>query len=140
MSDRFVKFVVSRLLGTLVDTLVLWIITRFFLFSYVGQYLIAPAISFEVAMFHNFVLSYFFIWNKNIQLKIPSDFFKRLIAYNISALLGFFIKMGVLILLERLFGWDVLICNVLALLVSGIANFFMAERVIFRKKKQLPVK
>ncbi len=139
MSDRFAKFVISRLLGTLVDTLVLWIISRYIFFSYVGQYVVAPAISFEVAMFHNYVLSYFYIWNKNIPLKIPRDFFTRLITYNISSLLGFFVKMGFLILIERLFGWDVLICNILALLVSGFVNFFLAERVVFRKRSKVPV-
>ena len=139
MSDRFAKFVISRLLGTLVDTLVLWVITRYVLFSYVGQYVVAPAISFEVAMFHNYVLSYFYIWHKNIPLKIPRDFFTRLITYNISSLFGFFVKMGFLILLERLFGWDVLICNILALLVSGFVNFYLAERVVFRKRSKVPV-
>jgi putative flippase GtrA len=139
MSGRFAKFVVSRLLGTLVDTLVLWVISRYVFFSYVGQYVVAPAISFEVAMFHNYVLSYFYIWHKNIPLKIPRDFFTRLITYNISSLLGFFVKMGFLILLERLFGWDVLICNILALLVSGFVNFFLAERVVFRKRSKVPV-
>ena len=138
MSDRFAKFVVSRLLGTLVDTLVLWIITRYLFFSYVGQYVVAPAISFEVAMFHNYILSYFYIWHKNIPMKIPRDFFIRLITYNISSLVGFFIKMGFLILLERLFGWDVLICNILALLISGFVNFFIAERIVFRKRSQIP--
>lgn len=137
MSERFFKFVVSRLLGTLVDTLVLWILTRYLLFTYVGQYIVAPAISFEVAMFHNYVLSYYYIWNKYIPVKKARDFFTRLIAYNISSLLGFFVKMGFLILLERLFGWDVLICNVLALLISGFVNFFLAERVIFRKRSKI---
>ena len=140
MTGRFFKFVVSRFLGTLVDTMVLWILTRYILFSYVGQYIVAPAISFEVAMFHNYILSYFFIWHKHIPLKIPKDFFRRLIAYNISSLLGFFIKMGFLIFFERLFGWDVLICNIMALLISGFVNFFLAERVVFRKKSRIPVK
>jgi len=134
MTGRFFKFVVSRFLGTLVDTMVLWILTRYILFSYVGQYIIAPAISFEVAMFHNYILSYFFIWHKHIPLKIPKDFFRRLIAYNISSLLGFFVKMGFLIFFERLFGWDVLICNIMALLISGFVNFFLAERVVFKKR------
>jgi putative flippase GtrA len=137
MTDRFVKFVVSRFLGTLVDTLVLWVFTRYIMFSYVGQYVVAPAISFEVAMLHNYILSYFFIWHKHIPIKMPRDFFTRLITYNISSLLGFFVKMGFLILLERLFGWDVLICNIIALLISGFVNFFLAERVVFRKKSRI---
>lgn len=137
MSGRFIKFVMTRLLGTLVDTLVLWILTRYLLFSYVGQYIIAPAISFEVAMFHNYVLSYYYIWNKYVPFRKARDFYTRLVTYNISSLLGFFVKMGFLILLERLFGWDVLICNVFALLISGLVNFFLAERVVFRRRSKI---
>jgi putative flippase GtrA len=136
MSGRFIKFIITRLLGTLVDTLVLWILTRYLLFSYVGQYIVAPAISFEVAMFHNYVLSYYYIWNKYVPVR-AGDFYRRLIAYNISSLLGFFVKMGFLILLERLFGWDVLICNVFALLISGFVNFFLAERVVFKRRSKI---
>jgi putative flippase GtrA len=42
--------------------------------------------------------------------------------------------MGALLLIERFSGgWDVLICNILALCVSGIANFVLNEHVVFRK-------
>lgn len=133
MSLRFIKFVISRFLGTLVDTLVLWILTQFIFFSYVGQYVISPAISFEVAMFHNYLLSYFFIWHNDILKKSSRDFFSRLITYNISALFGFFIKMGFLLLLERIFRWDVVVCNIIALFFSGFVNFFVAEKLVFKK-------
>jgi len=137
MSIRFIKFVVSRLLGTLVDTFVLWILTKFLFFSYVGQYITAPAISFEVAMFHNYLFSYFLIWYNDIPLKNSRDFFSRLIPYNISSLFGFSIKMGFLLLFERLFGWDVLWCNIAALLISGFVNFFLAEKVVFKKRARI---
>jgi putative flippase GtrA len=139
MKARFVKFVVSRLLGTVVDTLVLWVLTKFLFFSYAGQYLVAPAISFEVAMFHNYLLSYYFIWHTFIPLKNTRDFFIRLVSYNISTLFGFSIKMGFLLLFERLFGWDVLLCNIAALLISGFVNFFLAEKIVFKKRSPLVV-
>jgi putative flippase GtrA len=139
MKARFLKFVVSRLLGTAVDTLVLWILTRFLFFSYAGQYLIAPAISFEVAMFHNYLLSYYFIWHTVVPVKSTRDFFLRLIPYNISTLLGFSIKMGFLLLFERPFGWDVLLCNITALLISGFVNFFLSEKIVFKKRAHLIV-
>ena len=37
-------------------------------------------------------------------------------------------------LFERLLGWDVVWCNLLALCFSGVYNFVMGEKVIFRKK------
>ena len=133
MSVRFLKFIVSRLLGTLADTAILLILTRLVFFSYVGQYVIAPAISFEVAMFQNYTLSYFYIWNKNIPRPAVRDFFIRLIPYNISAIFGFFVKMFFLLLFERIFRWDVVYCNIGALFLSGFMNFFLSEKVVFSK-------
>ena len=112
MQSRFFKFFVSRLLGTVVDTLVLWILTRYVFFSYTGKYLAAPSISFETAMFHNYVISYFWIWNKHFPIKVAGDFFTRLVPYNVSSLLGFIIKMSFLLLFERLFRWNVIYCNI----------------------------
>ncbi len=134
MSVRFLKFVLSRLVGTLVDTLILWVLTRYIFFSYTGQYLISPAISFEVAMFNNYIISYFWIWSKEIPVKNSRDFYSRLLPYNISTLFGFFIKMCFLLLFERLFGWDVLLCNIIALIISGFANFFLSERIVFKNR------
>lgn len=133
MSGKILKFIVSRLIGTLVDTVILLALTRLFFFSYVGEYVIAPAISFEVAMFNNYALSYFFIWHKRIPLKAARDFFIRLIHFNLTSLAGFFIKMFFLLLFERIFGWDVVYCNLAALLISGIVNFILADKLVFRK-------
>jgi putative flippase GtrA len=133
MPVRFLKFFLSRLLGTLVDTLILWILTRLVFFSYVGQYIIAPGISFEITMLHNYALSYFFIWNKSIPVPGARDFFIRLISYNISVIFGFLIKLFFLLLFERIFGWDVIYCNLAALFFSGFVNFFLSEKLVFRK-------
>ena len=43
--------------------------------------------------------------------------------------------MGVLLLIQALTKWDVVICNLLALCVSGTYNFMMDELVIFKKRK-----
>ena len=55
--------------------------------------------------------------------------------YNISSSLVFTMKLGVILLLERLFGWNVVICNLAALCLSGLINFSLSEWVIFRKKQ-----
>lgn len=133
MSVRLLKFIASRLLGTIVDTAILLILTRLVFFSYVGQYVIAPAISFEVAMFQNYALSYFYIWNKIIPKPALRDFFIRLIPYNISTIFGFLIKMFFLLLFERMFRWDVVYCNLAALFISGFVNFYLSEKIVFRK-------
>ena len=46
-------------------------------------------------------------------------------------------QMLFLLLFERIFGWDVVWCNLSALLISGLANYFLTDVWVFRKPKQL---
>jgi putative flippase GtrA len=132
--SRYIGFVASRLLGTFVDTLFLWIFSRFVFSTYAGIYIAAPVISFEIAMLCNYIISYFWIWNKRISVKTSKTFFTRLALFNASCVVGFLIKMGFLILFERLFQWDVIYCNLMALVISGLANFALADLLVFRHK------
>jgi len=40
-----------------------------------------------------------------------------------------------LLAIERLTGWDVVICNLLAMGVSGVLNFIINNLIIFKKGK-----
>jgi putative flippase GtrA len=95
---------------------------------------VAPTISFEFAVFSNFLLSYYWIWRKRISTKNIKTFIARFAIFNISCVLGFIVKMAFLLLFEKLFGWDVVFCNLAALLISGIVNFVLAEFVVFKKR------
>jgi len=117
MAVKYIKFAASRLIGTLVDTLVLWVFSSYVFSSYIGNYIVAPTISFEVAVFVNFIFSYYWI------------------CFNISCVLSFIVKMVFLLLFERLFGWDVVYCNFVALLISGIVNYALSEFVVFKKSR-----
>jgi len=133
MAIKYIKFAISRFIGTMVDTLVLWLLSAYVFSSYVGDYLVAPTISFEVAVFSNFIFSYYWIWNKRIHAKSTRTFLTRFAIFNLSAVLGFIVKMIFLLLFERLFEWDVIYCNLFALLISGIVNFTLSEFVTFKK-------
>lgn len=132
---RFPKFVAGNLLGTLVDTLVLWVFSHFVFQSYVGKVIISPVISFEFAVFSNFLFSYNMTWKDRISHRSGKSFIRHYGAYNASCTGGFLIKMGLLLLIQALTKWDVVICNLLALCVSGTYNFMMNELVIFKKRK-----
>lgn len=114
--------------------MVLWVLSVNFFTPYVGNYIVAPAISFEVAVISNFSFSYFWIWRERIQARGLKTFVKRFIIFNISCVVGFIVKMVFLLLFERLFGWNVVYCNLSALIISGIANFFLADLVVFKKR------
>ena len=132
---RFPKFVAGNLLGTLMDTLVLWVFSHFVFQSYVGKVIISPIISFEFAVFTNFNVSYFLTWKDRISHHSGKSYIKRYGAYNASCTGGFLIKMGMLLLIQALTKWDVVICNLLALCFSGTYNFMMDDLVIFKKRK-----
>jgi 3-oxoacyl-[acyl-carrier protein] reductase len=57
---------------------------------------------------------------------------------NLSSVAGFLIKMLFLLMFERIFGWDVVWCNLSALLISGLFNYFLTDVWVFRKPKTLP--
>ena len=129
---RFPKFVGVNAIGTIIDTAVLWLFSHFVFDGYVGEYVISPVISFECAVMSNYLFSYFGVWRER---RSAGSFVLKYIMYNISSSLVFTMKLGVILLLERLFGWNVVICNLAALCLSGLINFSLSECVIFRKKQ-----
>lgn len=138
LAKRFAEFSASSLLGTAVDTVVLWVFSKWVFSTYAGQYLISPAISFECAALTNFIVAYFLIWKDRISARTRRSFLRHFAGYNISCLGAFLVKMFFLLLIQKLFQWNVVWCNLLALCVSGGLNFILNEKVVFRRKKALP--
>lgn len=150
MLRKIISFIIANFFGTIVDTAVLWICSHFLFESYTGVYIISPVISFECAVTTNFLCSYFYIWRGRVNREKSKSFLRYYWKYNLSCTGGFLIKMGFLLLTERVFRTigipdpiiifginvpDVVICNLIALCFSGVFNFAMGEWVIFRKKK-----
>ena len=129
---RFLKYSGTSLAGTLVDTLVLWILSDLvFTKGYWGEYVVSPAISFQCAVITNFLISYFYVWKDRKKTRNP---FLTFLYYDLSCTAVFLLRLGFLLLVERIFGWDVVICNLVAMCVTGIVNFVMNNQVIFRKR------
>ena len=135
---RYLKFMGTSVVGTIVDTLVLWILSDFvFTKGYWGEYVISPVISFQCALTANFLISYFYVWKDRTAVSGASTkrFFKLYFAYNLSGSAVFLLRLGALLIIEKFTGWDVVICNLLAMCVSGVLNFAINNMVIFKKKK-----
>ena len=75
------------------------------------------------------------MWKERISQHGVRSFFRHYGAYNLSCTGTFLFKMGLLQLLVLLSGLDVVWCNLIALCFSGLLNFLMSDKVIFRKKK-----
>ena len=133
---RYVKFAASTLAGTAVDMFVLWLCSDILLpKTYWAEYLLAPFLSFECAVLTNFTIAYFFVWQDRISHVSALSFVRHFGGYNLSCVSAFLVKMAILLLLESVFHWHVLLCNIVALCFSGLLNFFLNERVVFSKKR-----
>lgn len=135
---KYLQFIVSRLLGTAVDTGVLWVISKYLFGNYFGTYILGPIISFEFAVMSNFLCSYYWIWSSRVERKDGRSFWHHFWVFNLSSIAGFLVKMVFLLLFERIFGWGVVVCNLVALLISGVLNYFLAESIVFRKRYRRP--
>lgn len=132
--SKYIKFIASRAIGTLVDTFVLWLCSAYlFGGGYWATYIISPFISFEVATMSNFLCSYYWIWRSRISHRGGRSFWRHFVGFNLSSGAGFVVKMVFLLLFERLFGWSVVVCNLVALTISGVLNYALADSVVFRK-------
>ena len=136
---RYVKYLGTSIIGTSVDTLVLWILSdHVFKGRYWTEYLLSPVISFQCAVAVNFIISYFYVWKDRTRNSSDASlkrFFKLYLAYNLSGSAVFLFRLGILLLIERFTRLDVVLCNLLAMFVSGILNFAISNLLIFRKKR-----
>lgn len=136
---RYAKFAGTSLIGSVVDTLVLWLLSDLvFTRGYWGEYIISPMISFQCAVAVNYTISYFYVWKDRTRKRPDASvrrFFRLYAAYNLSNSMVFLFRLGVLLLIERFSGWDVVFCNLIAMCFSGIINFTINNLLIFKKKK-----
>lgn len=129
---RLGKHTAVSLLGTATDTLVLWFLSSVVFKSYVGEYIVSPIISFECATLVNFLSSSKLVWRERMQGENLKSYLKHFLKFNASYAGVFFLKMLLLLGLERLTRWDVVWCNLIAVTICGFINFFMNEKVIFK--------
>ena len=91
---RLPKFIGVNIIGTVVDTTVLWVFSHYILSGYIGEYIISPIISFECAVLSNYLFSYFGVWKDRAQKHNAKLFAQKYIMYNISSSAVFVFKLN----------------------------------------------
>ena len=134
---RYIKFLGASAAGTAVDMLVLWILSDFvFSEGYVREYILSPLLSFQCAVFVNYTVFYFYVWKDRVaSLRSLSFFFRRYIRYNLSCSTVFLLRYCIILLIGKFTSWDVMICSVLAMCVTGIINFILTDILVFRNSR-----
>ena len=143
---KFAMFSVTSVAGTIVDLVLHWALSAYvFRGNYWGSFCVAPTISFEMSAITNFLIAYFFVWKERISQRSTRSFFRHYAGYNATATGVFFIKLlamqGFHLLLVAL-GWfqgksyEPVLCNLLALCISGCFSFVLNEFVVFRKPEK----
>ncbi len=130
---RFIFFTATRTFGTIVDVGVVWLLTDFVFENYFLVNVVSPTISFEMAVFVNFITSSYLVFRNRIDNNGKGSVVKRFLKFNLSAIMGYCIKLGVLNLLKLTFGWHTALCNFIALAVAGIFNYLIADKWVFKK-------
>ena len=133
---RYLKYAGSNLIGTIVDTSVLWFLSDFIMNGeYWQQYILAPVISFQCAVLTNYVIAYFYVWrDRTREDRSRHDFIRRFLTYDLSCTVVFLLRLCILLLIEKILGWNVVLCNLLAMCISGVLNFISNNLIIFRKQ------
>lgn len=131
---RLGKHSLFSLGGTLTDTLVLWACSDLFFSGYVMENIVSPCISFECANVVNFFLSSRIVFRDRNYGLSHKTLFRKFIAYNLTYTTTFFLKMPVLLLFQWLTQWDIVWCNLIALCIIGLVNFFMNDKMIFKNQ------
>ncbi len=142
---KLVLFSATSMAGTIIDLGLHWVLSTYvYNGNYVGSYLIAPTISFEIATIVNFFIAYYLVWKERVSKPgSPRSLLRHFAAYNATCIGAFVLKwiaMNGLHFLFKHFGWfqdwtiEPVICNFLGLCLSGTFNFLMNEFVIFKNK------
>ncbi len=130
---RFLFFTATRTFGTIVDVGVVWLLTDFVFEDYFWVNVVSPTISFEMAVVVNFITSSYLVFRNRIDNSGKRSVLKRFLKFNLSAVMGYCIKLMALNLLKLSLGWHTALCNFIALAVAGIFNFLIADKWVFKK-------
>ncbi len=127
---RWGRYAGVNALGTIVDTSVLWAFSEFVFRGFESRYIIAPIISFECAIVNNFLFSYCWIWKEQVAGN-ARDMGARFAAYNLTTFLVFLVRLALLASIGSLTGWHPIVCNLIALLGTGVLNFAVQNGAVF---------
>ena len=125
--SRVGRFAIVGLGGLVTQMMVLDLLTRVAALDYRA----ATVLAVEAAVLHNFV------WHERWTWRVPKGVGSRLARairfHSTTAVLSILGNVGLMSLFVEVLGWPVLLANLAAVAILGIANFRAADRWVFRE-------
>ena len=132
---RFIKFAGVGMVAGTVDISLVWVLTKFIFAGYLGQVILSPVISYECSVLVAFAFSWYFIWSDRISSGSRKEFWTRLVAYNLSNVGIFALRVLLVMAFEKLWdGGNLVIINTISRILAGLLNFVITDKLIFKKK------
>jgi putative flippase GtrA len=139
MGVRFLRFNVVAALGIGVRLAIAWALV-----SGLGlHYLVGTTLAIEASILHNFFWHLRWTWGETGAPSGPRRamstnhvFFRRLAFHASNGLVSFLGAMVLMPMLVGSLGLHYLVANFIAVCVTGLLNFFLGDRLIFRTASQ----
>jgi putative flippase GtrA len=131
LAIRFFKFGAVGLVGFCVDNLVFFLLSRSIDNTFFLTF-VCPFISYEIAMFNNFMLSMHWVWRE--RKNGNNGYLKKLLMYNGTTFIPFLFRMLIYIQLFRFLNLESIFSNMIAIIFGILFNFFICEKFIFKRR------
>jgi putative flippase GtrA len=132
MVVRFLRFNAVGALGIAVQVLTLWLLAG----PLHVHYLVATVIAIEVSVLHNFSWHHRWTWARQAAGGPPSHVFFRCVAFHAgNGLVSMLGSLALMPLFVGQLGMHYVVANLLAVACTGLLNFLLGDRLIFRRSQ-----
>ncbi len=127
---RYLRFCLVGLSGLVVDSAVLWLLTA----EYHWDSIRGKAVAAEIAVWTNFILNNKWTFGGRLQPLAWGALVRRFCAFNLVALSGIALSMGIMCALHLKAGLPLLLSNVMAVFLVSLWSFFVNCRWVWRSR------
>ena len=133
---RFIGFSLCNAPGTVVELLVLYWLSEVVFGSHFLKFFIAPIVAFECAIMVDFNLFLRLVWRDNIKITSKKEYLKKFAQFNVSTVGVYGIRLLLIQTLNWIFSLNAVLCNLIAMTLSGLLNFSINDKIIFSKSDE----
>ena len=136
---RYIQYIVTSAAGAVVEVIVLWLLSDYVLDgSFWNEYIVSPIIAFQCSIPVNYIVASRYVWKDRggDRKGLDNDQrLRRVILFALVTTLIFIARIAALLVVEACFQWDVVVCSLVAMVVSGLLNFIISNKWIFTGKE-----